>query len=85
VTFTDVAPVVDPVAPPGDAVTVYAVIGAPPLDAGAVHDTVANALPGTAATAVGAPGAVGAVGVTAVDGADAGPGPTTFVATTVNV
>ena len=85
VTLTDVAPVVDPVAPPGDAVTVYPVMGEPPLEAGAVHDTVANAFPATADTAVGAPGAVGPVGVTAVDGADAAPGPMVFVATTVNV
>jgi hypothetical protein len=34
------------------------VIGAPPLDAGAVHETVANAFPATAETEVGAPGAV---------------------------
>jgi hypothetical protein len=37
-------------------VTVYEVIGAPPLLAGAVHETVACALPRTAVTDVGAPG-----------------------------
>jgi hypothetical protein len=34
------------------------VIAVPPLLAGAVHDTVATALPGDADTAVGAPGTV---------------------------
>src|SRR5690242_16617248 len=34
--------------PPGAAVTVYPVIALPPLDAGAVHDTVAWALPAVA-------------------------------------
>jgi hypothetical protein len=62
------------------------VIGLPPSDDGATHDTVACPSPGTAVTAVGAPGAVAAAsGVTAVEGDDAGPGPTPLVAVTVNV
>ena len=35
-------------------------IGEPPSDAGAVHDTVASPSPATAVTLVGAPGTVGA-------------------------
>ena len=38
--------------------TVYPVIGLPPLDAGADQCTVADALPAVAVTEVGAPGAV---------------------------
>jgi hypothetical protein len=47
---------VDPVAvrPPGEAVTVYELTGAPPLEDGAEKETVAWALPDVAATAVGA-------------------------------
>jgi hypothetical protein len=45
-------------APPGDAVTVYPVIAAPPLEAGAVHDTLTEWLPPTAMTPVGALGLV---------------------------
>jgi hypothetical protein len=41
---------------PVELVTVYATIVVPPLDAGAVHETVACALPATAMTFVGAPG-----------------------------
>ena len=45
------------VLPPGLDVTVYDVIGLPPVDVGGVKRTVACALPDTAAdTAVGAPG-----------------------------
>jgi hypothetical protein len=66
-------------------VTVYEVIWLPPSLEGAVHDTVAVALPAVAVTAVGAPGAVGAIGVTALDGADAGPVPIMLLAVTVNV
>jgi hypothetical protein len=51
------APVVHPhVAPPGLAVTVYAVIAAPPVLAGAVQLTVACAFPAAPLTPVGAPG-----------------------------
>ena len=72
-------------APPGDAVTVYTVIGAPPFEAGAAKLTVppAGRYRRQPATPVGAPGTV--AGVTGLDGADAGPVPTAFVAVTVNV
>ena len=61
-------------------------IGLPPSLAGAVQLTVAAPSPATAVTFVGTPGAVaGAAGVTAFEGDDAGPGPTAFVAVTVNV
>jgi hypothetical protein len=65
-------------------VTVYDVIGEPPL-AGAVHEMVAWALPPMALTPVGAAGGVGRVGVTLFDGADAEPVPTLLVAVTVKV
>ena len=55
-----------------------------PLDARAVHDTVACVSPATALTPVGASGTVG-LGITDFDGSDAGPVPTLFVAVTVNV
>lgn len=48
------APVV--VVPPGEAVTVYGLIGEPPTSDGAVHDTCAEAFPGWAVTAVGGSG-----------------------------
>jgi hypothetical protein len=47
-----------PVNPPGEEVTVYPVIGAPPVEEGAVKDTEAWALPALADTDVGAPGTV---------------------------
>src|SRR5665648_799197 len=71
------------VAPPGDAVTVYPVIDEPPLLAGAVQLTIAEAFPGVANTAVGAPGTV--LGVTTALATDAGEVPTLLVAVTVNV
>jgi hypothetical protein len=46
------------VIPLGVEVTVYEVMGLPPLSAGATKDTVACPLPATATTAVGAPGTV---------------------------
>src|SRR5260370_40582659 len=55
-------PVAVAVNPPGDEVTLYPVIGDPPLEAGAVQVTVAWALPAVAVTAVGAPG--GPMGMT---------------------
>jgi hypothetical protein len=69
--------------PAGDEVTTYVVMGLPPLLAGAVHDTVADASPATALTAVGAPGRAGVV--TETDGSLATESPAEFVATTVNV
>ena len=56
----------------------------PPLEVGAVHATVACALPVVASTLVGTPGTV-ATGVTAADADDAVPVPIAFVAVTVNV
>ena len=53
---------------------------------GAVHVTVAWALPAVAVTPVGAPGAViGATGVTLLEASDAGPVPTAFVAVTTKL
>ena len=45
----------------------------PPFEAGAVHDTEAEALPAVAVTPVGAPGTV--AGVTLLEADDAVPGP----------
>ena len=64
-------------------VTVYVVMAAPPLFAGAVQDTVTLALPGMPETPVGAPGTVR--GVTGAEAVLAGPGPALFVALTVKV
>ena len=69
--------------PGGDEVTVYEVIGDPPLETGAVNETVACALPGVATPMMGAPGTV--EGVTLLEGGEAGPVPTPVVAVTVNV
>ena len=55
----------------------------PPLDAGAVHEIVACALPAVAVTAVGALGTV--AGMTAFDGDDATELPLMLVATAVKV
>ena len=71
------------VAPAGDDVTVYEVIALPPFEAGAVHATVADALPAVAETAVGAPGTVS--GVTLLEGKEAALEPTVLLATTVKV
>ena len=76
----------DAVCPPGEDVTVYDVIAAPPFDAGSLKVTVACPFPAVAATALGAAGTVGgADGVTVFEGTDAGPVPALFVAVTVNV
>jgi hypothetical protein len=63
-------------------VTVYRVIGLPPLD-GAVQLTTAEPLPGVAVTPVGAEGRV--AGVTGADGDEGRPVPTALVADTVKV
>jgi hypothetical protein len=55
----------------------------PPLEAGGVKLTLAEALPGVAETRVGAPGT--ASGVTAFDALEAAPVPTPLVAVTVKV
>ena len=67
--------------PPGLAVAVYAVIALPPFDAGADQDSETRPSPGVAELSVGAPGMVRGVADRAFD---AGPGPATFEATTVN-
>ena len=59
VTVHDRPPVVAHVRPPGDAVTTYFVIVAPPLLAGAFHETTAARLRELATTVRGAPGLVG--------------------------
>ena len=71
----------DPLAltPAGDDVTVYDVIGEPPLEAGGVNVTVACLLPAVAVPIVGAPGTAPGVAFTA---AEAGPVPIAFVAVT---
>jgi hypothetical protein len=56
---------------------------APPLSAGAAHETSALVLPPTAVAAVGVPGVV--AGVTELDAIDGTPVPTPLVAVTVNV
>ena len=74
-------------APPGVAVTVYDVIGAPPL-LGADHEIRAARLYGTAVGASGWAGLVSEVeppGVTAADGAEAAELPIELRAITVNV
>ena len=64
----------------------YFVIAEPPLLAGAVQRTVADALPAVALPIVGAPGAVAGApcGVTLFERADALLSPTEFCARTVN-
>jgi hypothetical protein len=59
VTVHVVVPVVEHVAPPWEAVTVYPVTGEPPSEIGAVHDTVAPPSIGAAVTEVGGPGLLG--------------------------
>ena len=68
---------------PTDGVTVYPVIVAPPFEAGAVHDTVAEVLPRTAETPVGASGIVD--GVTEAEGEENEELPVEFIARTLNV
>ena len=71
------------VMPPGEEVTAYEVITAPPFEAGGANETVACALPAVAVPIVGAFGTV--AGVTLFEAADAGPVPTALVAVTLNV
>jgi hypothetical protein len=76
----------DAVCPPGEAVTVYEVIAAPPSEAGGANATVAWPFPAMAVTLVGAPGAIGVVpGKTVFDTADGTLSPSTLWAVTVNV
>ena len=61
-------------------------MGEPPLFAGAVNDTIAEAELAVAKTARGAPGTVGATdGTTLLEAADAGLVPMALVAVTVKV
>jgi hypothetical protein len=84
VTVADVAdPPAVAVTPPGDEVTVKPVSALPPLFAGAVQLTVADFWPGCAVTPVGGFGTPSTT--TLLEAWDAGPSPTAFVATTVNV
>ena len=79
-----VAPLAPHVAPPGDAVTVYELIAAPPFETGAVHDTTDDAFAADVAdTPVGAPGTID--GTTAADATDAALVPDTFVAVTLKL
>jgi hypothetical protein len=84
VTVQVVVPEVVQVKPPGDEVTVYPVMGAPPLEPGAVHDTVDWLLAlDVAVTPVGAPGTTD--GVAVADGDEAALVPAELVALTVKV
>ena len=71
--------------PPGDEVTVYEVIAAPPFDAGAVnaHRRLAVARRGRRARR--STRATGAAGTTAFDAAEGALSPTALCAVTVNV
>jgi hypothetical protein len=69
--------------PPGDEVTVYEVISAPPLLLGAVNVTTALVFPATALTEVTNVGFV--AGITEFDGADGAVTPELFCATAVKV
>ena len=71
------------VTPSASEVTVYSVIGLPPSEAGAVHETTARTSPGIADTSVGAPGTVGVV--TEFDASEVALVPMEFVAVTVKV
>jgi hypothetical protein len=83
VTVHDVDAVVH-VNEPGVDVTVYPVIAAPPVLAGAIQDTTDWVLAFEAPdTEVGAPGTVD--GVTAAEAVEATPVPLAFVAVTLNV
>lgn len=71
------------VAPPGDAVTVYPVIGAPPSVTGALQETRALPLPSTADTPEGESGTV--AGVAVAETVEDSESPTELVAMTRNV
>jgi hypothetical protein len=71
---------------PGDEVTVYDVIAAPPFDTGGVKVITAKPLPAVALIPVGAPGATATkVGVAALDGLEGWLAPIALVAVTVKV
>jgi len=70
---------------PRPSVTEYVVMGEPPSEDGAVHDTVTWPSPATTEVIVGAPGTVnGATGVAESETAEDAPVPTAFVAVTAN-
>ena len=71
------------VLPPGEAVTVYPVIAAPPLSVGALHETEALPSPPEAERDVGDPGTV--AGVAVVETVEDSESPTPLVAITRNV
>ena len=66
---------------PSNTRTTYSVISAPPLSAGAAHDSATWPLPGTPVTPVGAPG-TDAGTATGADASDHGPAPPAFTART---
>ena len=68
---------------PVDGVTLYPVIGEPPFDAGAVHETVAELIPATAETPVGVPATI--AGIIAADGEEGKELLPLFIAITVKV
>ena len=88
VTAADV-PVIAALPPAGLELTLYEVMALPPFDAGAVHETEAEALPAVAVTPVGVPGTVagggGASGVTLLEAAEAVLEPIALWATTEKV
>ena len=69
--------------PPGDDVTVYLVITAPPFDDGTDQDTATEPFAAAPVTEVGAPGTV--LGVTPELAPEIGPLPKELIATTLNV
>jgi hypothetical protein len=68
---------------PGEEVTVYEVIDAPPVENGDDHETSTEESPEAPTAPVGDPGVV--AGTTADDAVEAEPVPALFVAVTVNV
>ena len=82
-TTHDATPDVAHVRPPGEDVTTYPEIAAPPVIAGAVQFTFAEPFPRVTETFVGGSGTV--AGVTDADTDDSTLLPTAFVAWTVNV
>jgi len=83
VTTHDATPDVEHVCPPGEAVTTYPEMAAPPVIAGGVQLTLAAPFPRVTETLDGGSGTV--AGVTAFDDDDSTLLPTAFVAWTVNV
>lgn len=74
--------VVVQVRPPGEEVTVYSVIAAPPFDVGAASETVAEALPATTPVMRGASGAADGVAEAELESAEK---PHRFFIRTLNV